>query len=495
MTDERSEMLSDEELSALEADWSTPEPPVTFAKHVLDAHFADTATEAPASEASDEAPRRRTWIWAGALAAVLVAALAWGLRGSAPVEDALSATRIETVALGDRGTAVAQPGANLAWSVDSDGAARIDQTSGRVFYRVDDGKRFDVVTPVGTVTVTGTCFEVDLEPSSMKNSSVRAGALGAALASALVVTVYEGGVVLANEHGSVDVDAGQAARVADTSAPVRFDPDDPDRRSAGALAMADKPSSKPGELAGDPLAHINRQARDIERIREEKDAQAARIRELEQQVVDLGGSVDPKTPEGKKARAKECAGQSRGGSCPFLEPDQETLLEMAKCATVKIDSIGFVSDPEPPPPGRIANRLGITDPEESKKLDAAAIAQYDDYNEKMRAMYLELGGTEEAADGASGATLQSFIFDQLDGSLLGDVQRQIAEERAGLREPPTDVASLPIEQRVARLMAEDGNDFERLVADQLGAERARELRRKADGWPGSTSVHSGDCRE
>ena len=39
-----------------------------------------------------------------------------------------------------------------------------------------------------------------------------------------------------------------------------------------------------------------------------------------------------------------------------------------------------------PPPGRIAERLGITDAEESKKLDAAAQAQYDDYNEKMRAM-------------------------------------------------------------------------------------------------------------
>lgn len=489
MTDERTDALSDDERGAIEAGWATPEPPVTFAKGVIDAHFTQ---DAPSEASRLESPR--AWVWIAALAALLVAALAWGLRGGSAVEDTLSATRIETVALGDRGTAVAQPGSNLSWSVDSDGAARIDQSSGRVFYRVDDGERFDVVTPVGTVTVTGTCFEVDLEPSSMKNSSVRAGALGAALASALVVTVYEGGVVLANEHGSVDVDAGQAARVADTSAPIRFDPDDPER-SAGALAMAERTSSKPGEIAGDPIAHINRQARDIERIRGEKDAQAARIRELEQQVLDLGGSVDPKTPEGKKARAKACVNQSRGGSCPFLEPDQETLLEMAKCATVKIDSLDFVSDPEPPPPGEIAGRLGITDPEESKRLDAAALAQYDDYNEKIRAMYLELGGSEEAADGASGNTLQSFIYDQLDNSLLGDVQRQIAEERAGLREPPTDVASLPIEQRVVRLMADDGNDFERLVADQLGAERARELRRRSDGWPGSTSVHSSDCRE
>ena len=43
------------------------------------------------------------------------------------------------------------------------------------------------------------------------DTKIRAGALGAALASALVVTVYEGGVVLANDHGSVEVEAGQVA--------------------------------------------------------------------------------------------------------------------------------------------------------------------------------------------------------------------------------------------------------------------------------------------
>lgn len=486
MNDERIDALDADALDVIEQTWGAPEPPDGFAQGVLAAHFED---EVPATRSAT-----RWWIWAAAAAALLVLGLAWGLRSPGPVHDELRAKGIETVALGDRGTAVAQPGTHLSWSVDSDGTARIDQSSGRVFYRVDRGERFDVVTPAGTVTVTGTCFEVDLE-NTMKTSNVRAGAIGAALATALVVTVYEGGVVLANEHGSVDVAAGQAARVADARAPVRFDPDDPDASSSNDGALADASTRKPGTLAGDPMAHIQRQARDIERIRQEKDAQAVRIRELEQQVIDLGGSAEPTSPEAKQARAKMCASQSRGGSCPFLEPDQETLLEMARCATVKVDALGFVDNPEPPSPGQIADRLGVTDPTEAEKLDAAATAQYEDYNRRLREMYLELGGSEEAADGASGATLQSFIFDQLDRELLGDVQRQIAEERAGLREPPADAGSLSIEQRVARLMAEDGNDFERLVADQLGEERARELRRKHDGWPGSTSVHSGDCRD
>ncbi|MCR9162585.1 MAG: FecR domain-containing protein [Nannocystaceae bacterium] len=481
MTDERPDPAE------IEAAWTTPEPSPGLADRVLATHFGEPQPVEPS-------PRLRPWMWA--VAAVVVAVLGVGLmlRGGGTVEDELRARQIETIALGDRATAVAQPGAHLAWSVQSDGTTRIDQSSGRVFYRVDHGERFDVVTPQGTVTVTGTCFSVDLERSKMKSTNIRGGALGAALASALVVAVYEGGVVLANEHGSVDVGPGQAARVADARAPVRFDPDGDEYRDDEAATKKNE-TSKPGQLAGDPMAHIKRQERDLDRIREEKDAQAARIRELEEQVLALGGSVDPKSPEAKKARAKMCASQSRGGACPFLEPDQETLLEMARCGTIKIDSLGFLDNVEAPVPGEYSDRLGISDPAESKKLDAAIAQQYEDYNGKLREIYLELGGDEETAEYASGSTLQSFIFDQLDRETFGDIQRAIAEERAGLREPPQDPTSMALEERVARMMAEDGNDFERLVGEQLGPERARELRRKHDGWPGSTSVHSSDCRD
>lgn len=480
-------------MNAIEDAWSVPQPSVEFAAGVLAAHFADE--EAPA-KAQTQPPNRR-WVWLGSVAAVLlVAGLVWALRGGTTVEDQLEARQLETVALGDRATAVAQPGTKMKWSVDSDGTTRIDQSSGRVFYRVDHGERFDVVTPRGTVTVTGTCFEVDLESPTMKTHNVRAGALGAALASALVVTVYEGGVVLANDHGSVDLAAGDSGRVSDARAPVRFDPDGADGDRDSQLADASVASKKKaGEIAGDPMAHIARQARDIDRIREEKDAQAVRIQELEEQVIELGGAIDPKSPEAAKARAKMCASQSRGGNCPFLEPDQETLIEMARCATVKIDSLGFVDNPDPPSPGSIAERLGVTDPAEAEKLHAAATKQYDGYNDALREMYLELGGDEATAEDASGKTLESFIFDQLDRELVGDIQRRIAEERAGLRQAPTDQSAMPLEERVSRLMAESGNEFERLVGDSLGEERARELRRKHDGWPGSTSVHSGNCTE
>ena len=110
-------------------------------------------------------------------------------------------------------------------------------------------------------------------------------------------------------------------------------------------------------------------------------------------------------------------------------------------------------------------------------------------------MFLELGGSEELAAEISPETLVSSIIDQLDPELQGVVQRRIAEERAGLREPPATLEGLPIEERLFRLQSDKGNAFERHVAEALGPERARALRARNDGWPGSTSVSSGDCIE
>ncbi|MEM6293746.1 MAG: hypothetical protein AAGA54_20900 [Myxococcota bacterium] len=484
--------MNDNEPLQLDEDlWPAPTPPSDFAAQVMEAYAPE----------AQPAPRPR-WVWVVAVAAALLATLALGrvlLRGG-PSQDSLDADHRQTIALGDRATAVAEAGASLAWTVESSGATRIDQGAGRVFYRVDHGETFDVSTPLGTVSVTGTCFTVDLQPkdSPMNKTNVRAGALGAALASALVVTVYEGSVVMANDEGSVELSAGQAARATDARAPVRFDPDGDDgvADSADDDAKEAKPkASKPGSIAGDPIAQIRRQERDIARIREEKDAQAVRIAELEAQVTALGGSIEPNSPEAKKARAKLCATQSRGGGCPFLEPDQETLLEMAKCASVKIDSPGFLDDREPPDVGQIAGNLGIDDPGEIEKLEVAANAAYEAYNSQLRAMYLELGGDEAIAEDASADTLMSAIGDQLDPQMMETIQRRIAQERAGLHEVPETLEGAPMEERLFRLIAEKGNDFETHMADALGVDRARELRRRADGWPGSTSVHSGRCVE
>lgn len=485
--------------------WPTDDPPAGFASRVVGEFFGDPAAPEPARDRGPRPRPRRALAWVGATmaTAAAVALMWWTLGGRAPVRDALVAQSMQTVQLHDRAVAVVEPGTVLAWQVESDGATRIDQDAGRVFYRVDHGESFEVITPLGTVTVTGTCFGVDLvrtptftptnEPT-MRNQAIKAGAAGAALATALVVTVYEGSVVLANDQGTMTVKAGEAGTARLASAPVRSGADDPpepqrvDPAEAGAGAASAK-------SPGDPRAHLSRQARVLERMRTENGEQAERIRVLEAQVESLGGSIDRTSPEAIAARAKQCAKQTRGGGCPFLEPNQETLLEMAKCATVKVDSPGFLDDPDAPVVAGLAKMLGVEDTAELDRLQAAADKHYESYNAQLRAMYLELGGSEEIAADASGDTLFSSIADQLDPELTGAVQRRIAQERAGLQEPPATLEGLPIEERLLRLQANKGNVFEQHVAEALGPERARALRSRADGWPGSTSVYSSDCIE
>src|SRR5262249_13838709 len=169
--------------------------PAGFADRVL------AARRAPA-------PRRPRWVLA-TLAAGLAAALVAALWHRGGIEKGTVAVLERTeIPLGRGAVAGAEPGAALAWGVD-DGAARIEQTRGDVFYRVERGGPFVVATPAGTVTVKGTCFRVEV--TEMKQAVIGA-AVGAAAMAAVLVTVYEGRVLLANEHGATEVRAGEKAR-------------------------------------------------------------------------------------------------------------------------------------------------------------------------------------------------------------------------------------------------------------------------------------------
>lgn len=65
------------------------------------------------------------------------------------------------------------------------------------------------------------------------------------------------------------------------------------------------------------------------------------------------------------------------------------------------------------------------------------------------------------------------------------LQRQVAEERAGLREPPDDPAALSAWNRYNRLRFNAGDRFAALLGEELGEDRAHELRSVFEGWPGA----------
>lgn len=474
--------------------WAAPAAPPGFAERTV-AQFMGDEDVSVTSVSPGQTTRRTSRgtsraLWVG-LVSVAAALLLWMVWPASPqtVRDSLTARTQRSVSLGDRAVAVASPGAVLRWEVAPGGATRVEQDAGRVFYRVDDGGAFVVKTPAGEVTVTGTCFEVETE--TMRSQSMKSAALGAALAAAVTVTVYEGSVVLANDEGEVTLEPGQRARADARGAPHRLGDDEPaadgdvESVAAAGASVAVRPD--------DAVAQVKRQARALDEARVQRESDVSEIEKLRRQVMDLGGEPGAPGPREAAAKAKRCATQSRGGGCEFLEPDQATLDEMARCAAVRVDHPGFLDNVESPEVGGYAGSLGITDPGEVEALQAAADAHYEEYNSALRDLFVSLGGDPKLAEEASAATMNSYIADQLDRELMAAVQRQVAQERAGQSELPADPSQLPLEEQAFRLQAELGNRFEQHVAEHLGAERARALRSRNDGWPGSTSVSSGNC--
>jgi hypothetical protein len=196
--------------------YDVPPPPADMADRVLGALRR--------KEARPRAGRRARWI---ALAAsVAVAAIALLRRGGADdvAGHRLAAAR-ESIAIGARAVAVAEPGSELAWTVRSDGTATVDQRGGDVFYRVTPGPPFRVSAAGAGIRVLGTCFRVEVSDVRSRNKLIGAGAAGALVSAAVLVTVHEGSVLLENAQGEVALGPGEQGRAAAGTAPARTGPD------------------------------------------------------------------------------------------------------------------------------------------------------------------------------------------------------------------------------------------------------------------------------
>lgn len=158
---------------------------------------------------------RRWWAVAGAAAVGAAASVAWFAGAGAPAlagSGTAHTTQRTTLSLGTA-TLVAEPGTALRWT-SSDRGVRVEQRSGNVFYRVEPGRPFVVVTDAGDVSALGTCFRVEVSPMKLPKQGLVGAAIGAAVTAGVFVAVFEGKVSLANDHGRVEVAAGQSAQVA-----------------------------------------------------------------------------------------------------------------------------------------------------------------------------------------------------------------------------------------------------------------------------------------
>jgi hypothetical protein len=441
-------MIEKEPLTeAMDAD-AVPPPPAELARQTVEAMMARAA---PAPGTVRPARSRRLMPLAVALAAgVAVGAgvMAWQ---RVPGGDFASGDRRpsakETIRLGSRAVLVAEAGADLRWRPGPEGAVLVEQSAGAVFYRVNAGA-FLVETPHGLVRVQGTCFQVevkDMKPFGRPNLS--GAALGAALSAAVVVSVYEGRVLLARGSDEVALGPGETGQISAGGRP---------ERRAPAASGAESPK---GDRTAPGRPSIPRF--------EETEALRARIAEQEKELADLRATA----PLARKV------GESKKR---YLDPGPDELLDRAQRCEIAFDSPpinGFE--------GRSAQSMGLAEGEREtmnevmKDLKAQVSAD-------MRALYVEMSGDPSTADRLSPGSMESEIFARAPEGARQRARQQLAREKAGLAPPPADLARTPVAERTMRLMMTIGDRYEQKLAERVGPERARALRAKNDGWPGKT---------
>jgi hypothetical protein len=444
--------LSADERAALAA-WDTPPPPADFAARVLAARGAAAPAAAPAAPVGRS---RRSRIALVAVGLAGAGALAWSLgRSPSPAASrgALAAERRTTVELGARGVAVAEAGAALSWTVDG-GGARLSQAAGEVFFRVEPGGPFTVETPAGQITVTGTCFHVEVE--AMK-APVQ-GIVGAAIGAAVIVTVYEGSVLFADRSGG-QTRAAAGERIVASGA-----------GGAGAVARldGDVDGDRPSEAVAAPPADISRD----ELLLRDK-VQRAEIAALRGKLVTLERGGDG----GRLARRGD-----RDDGRPWFDPPAEELGSFVADCKVQLDLPPVMeSTPRPVGPELVAE-LGL-EPGEVATFDQAVARLHERFSRALRALYVEVTGDPTGADTLSPDAIASELRDKSPDGEDTRVRRQIARERAGLARPPAELSQRSAYERYFRLLAGLGDELERDLGAALGGPRARAIRAAGGGWP------------
>jgi ferric-dicitrate binding protein FerR (iron transport regulator) len=423
----------DNELTSHELDaWPAMTPPEGFADRVLAARAAPVAV-------------KQRWpksLVVGGCAAVAQIFLMMSAAEKHPGHGEVAAVERTTVALAERGVAVAEANAQFTWRVDDYGETEIDQRAGDVFYRVEHGGPFVIHTPEGDVRVTGTCLRVEVEAMKPTKQMILSGAVGAALASAVFVTVYEGHVSAESKGTRTELTAGAHATLG----------------GATPVALGS---------AGDSTPAVRAMAE------QQITALRARVRELEKQV-------------GSKERGVDAAGDGR----PWYDPSHEQLVEWAAKCHVRFDEPNldhFTPMTKLPDD----NDRGI----EASELDdynAAMAEMAKQWHDLVRGLYIETTGDTAGAETLSIDAMRREVDEKSPRDEHQQILQKISRERAGLASPPADMSKTSPLERLVRGFGAVGDQSEAALARRIGAARAKAIR--ADGW-GSKSDMSGCPKE
>jgi len=421
-------------------------------------------------------PSTVRWLVAAAVAAAAVLTFAW-LRGPSASSGELAARTRQTIEIGHRGVAVVEPGAAVRWEVDEDGTARVQQSAGAVFYRVNEGDTFAVDTPAGRATVTGTCFTLELDPMRNETKMAASAVAGAAAAAAVMLTVHEGSVVLANDAGTIEAHAGQTARSRADAAPRLDDPNGDDRSSG------DPPQ---GSLGEPPSQYASLVRENIEQRRALRDMQTE-LAAARGDAAPNAAEPDEDSPEFRRRVARRCAVNGDCDERIWTDPSAEELRELARCGRVLVDTPAFLNGADFFPPGYVIESAGLSE-EEAARYAEIAERLYEESGDKYAEFALELDIPAELVD-----RLAPYQRSMLVDSVVDDWEEtlhNVANERAGLSTPPAEQSA---GERALRYHWTLGGEFERRLAAEFGAGVAAKMRRAAGGWGNKFTWGGPEC--
>jgi hypothetical protein len=298
-----------------------------------------------------------------------------------------------------------------------------------------------VHTPAGDIHVTGTCFRVEV-PMNKASQMIVAGAVGAAVATGVVITVYEGRVVADTRGAHPELLLPGTRTVLDPQGHTRV---------ASASATHPYPVTRPPEPALD-VEHATREQL------------VARLSEQEQELAKLraqGGAVlgglDSKFADGR----------------PWFDPSAETLKAWAAECRVRFDEPEFDHQPS------VGDPRGIT-ADELPEYQAAVADVRAQFHALVRALYIQATGDTAGADTLSLDTMPGEIIDKAAPGAVQAIMQRVAQERAGLATPPADTSHEPPVEQLIRAQLGLGDATQAAIAKRLGPDRATAIR--GDGW-------------
>ncbi len=416
--------------------WGAEKPPSDFAARAVALATSPSETKKPIFRFKKE-----RGIGLVVVGAALAAGVTFAVR--APAHGEMTADVRKEIAVGPRATLVLEPGAKVSWS-----GSEVTQERGDVFYRVERGGAFRVHGPGGVdVEVKGTCFRIaEQTEGTMKRRDVGVGVTGAAIATAVLVSVYEGKVIASQKDRHVTLEAGQSARADEKglseSAPTS---------ATGSGTSSDEPTQAANATLADQVRDYKRR---LEKLDGEKEQLATRLKTAESQIEKTGNPNAPPKNE--------------------FDLSKEDWAELAEKGAIKIMA-PCQSDIAPTPSSLSARGLA---PADGAVLSEASRQTHDWLTSKVKPLCLEIVGRADIVDKLSPDGcfhLAEKLLESTDDPSYKESFYRVAEIKAGTRPRPQADDKVPPFEGMMLALVDASSVFESKLAEHYGPDEAHRI--------------------